>query len=38
MRIDPALKAKLVRVAREQNRSMANLVATILRDHLGDKS
>jgi len=37
MRIDPALKSKLARAAREQNRSLSNLVTTILRDHVEGK-
>jgi len=37
MKIDPMIKAKLARVAKEQNRTLSNLIETILRDHAGDK-
>jgi predicted HicB family RNase H-like nuclease len=30
MRIDPELRAKLVEIAKQQNRSLANMVETLL--------
>lgn len=37
MKIDSMVKAKLARMAKEQNRTLSNLIETILRDHLGGK-
>lgn len=34
MRIDPTLKATLARMARVENRSLANLVETVLKRHV----